>query len=114
MEQQVESPPTEMVFGNVRINMATFAVFVRDKAVDLTFYEFELLKLLCREVDRIVNYDALCQGLWHSIGQRERRRLSVAICRLRSKLDASWPYKVETVRGRGYGFIASQVSPAQG
>jgi DNA-binding response OmpR family regulator len=114
VEQQLQSPPSEMVYGNLRVNMATFAVFVRDKAVDLTFYEFELLRLLCKEVDRIVNYDALCQGLWHSIGQRERRRLSVAICRLRSKLAASWPYKVETVRGRGYGFIAAQVSPAQG
>lgn len=114
MEHEIESPPSQAVYGNVRIDMATFAVFVRDKAVDLTFFEFELLKLLCREVDRIVNYDALCQGLWHSIGQRERRRLSVAICRLRSKLAASWPYHVETVRGRGYGFIATQASPAQG
>jgi DNA-binding response OmpR family regulator len=108
VEQQVESPPDEIVFGNVRINTGNFGVFVRDKAVELTFFEFELLKLLCKEVDRIVNYDVLCQGLWQSIGQRERRRLSVAICRLRSKLAASWPYKVETVRGRGYGFIASQ------
>jgi len=114
VEQQVESPPSEVVYGNVRINMGNFAVHVRDKAVDLTFFEFELLRLLCREVDRIVRYEALCQDLWHSNGQRERRRLSVAICRLRSKLAASWPYKVETVRGRGYGFIASQVSPAQG
>jgi DNA-binding response OmpR family regulator len=111
--QEQASAPSELVFGNVRVNMATFAVSVRDRAIDLTYYEFELLRLLCREVDRIVNYDALCQGLWHSIGHRERRRLSVAICRLRGKLSASSPYQVETVRGRGYGFIASQ-NPAQG
>jgi two-component system alkaline phosphatase synthesis response regulator PhoP len=108
-----ETPEEELVFGNVKVNLRTFGVMVRDKAVDLTFYEFELLRLLCREVDRIVNYDALCQALWSSIGQKERRRLSVAICRLRAKLTASWPYRVETVRGRGYGFIASQVRPAQ-
>ena len=98
----------ELVLGNVRVNWRTFGVMVRDKAVDLTFYEFELLRLLCREVDRIINYDALCEGLWHSMGQKERRRLSVAVCRLRGKLTASWPYRVETVRGRGYGFIAAQ------
>jgi DNA-binding response OmpR family regulator len=108
-----ETSDEELVFGNVKVNLRTFGVMVRDRAVDLTFYEFELLRLLCREVDRIVNYDALCQALWSSIGQKERRRLSVAICRLRSKLTASWPYRVETVRGRGYGFIASQVRPAQ-
>jgi DNA-binding response OmpR family regulator len=98
----------ELVMGNVKVNLRTFGVMVRDKAVNLTFHEFELLRLLCPEVDRIVNYDSLCQALWNSMGQKERRRLSVAICRLRSKLEASWPYRVETVRGRGYGFIAAQ------
>jgi DNA-binding response OmpR family regulator len=97
----------ELVLGNVKVNLRTFGVMVRDKAVSLTFHEFELLRLLASEVDRIVNYDALCQALWHSMGQKERRRLSVAICRLRAKLEASWPYRVETVRGRGYGFIAA-------
>lgn len=108
-----ETNGDEWVFGNVRLNLRTFGVVARDQAVDLTFYEFELLRLLCREVDRIVNYDTLCQALWSSMGRQERRRLSVVICRLRAKLAASWPYKVETVRGRGYGFIASQVRPAQ-
>ena len=98
----------ELVLGNVRVNLRTFGVMVRDRAVNLTFHEFELLRLLCGEVDRIINYDSLCQALWSSMGQRERRRLSVAICRLRAKLEASWPYRVETVRGRGYGFIAAQ------
>jgi two-component system, OmpR family, alkaline phosphatase synthesis response regulator PhoP len=98
----------ELVLGNVKVNLRTFGVMVRERAVSLTFHEFELLRLLCREVDRIVNYDSLCQSLWSSMGQKERRRLSVAICRLRVKLEASWPYRVETVRGRGYGFIATE------
>jgi DNA-binding response OmpR family regulator len=112
----MEPPQTpakeEIVRGNVRMNLRTFGVTVKDRAVDLTFFEFELLCELCRQVDRIVNYDSLCQALWHSVGRKERRRLNVAMCRLRSKLTASWPYKVETVRGRGYGFIASAASPA--
>jgi DNA-binding response OmpR family regulator len=98
----------DLVFGNVRVNLNTFGVLVKDTAVNLTFFEFELLHLLCREVDRIIHYDELCHALWQSIGRKERRRLSVAICRLRVKLEASWPYRVETVRGRGYGFIAAR------
>jgi len=108
-----ETTDEELVFGNVSVNLRTFGVVIRDKAVNLTFFEFELLRLLCREVDRIVNYDALCQALWSSMGEKERRRLSVAISRLRAKLTASWPYRVETVRSRGYGFIAAQIRPAQ-
>lgn len=108
VQAEIGSQDEEVVLGNVRINLRTFGVMVRDRAVNLTFHEFELLRLLSREVDRIVNYDALCQALWSSKGQKERRRLSVAICRLRGKLEASWPYRLETVRGRGYGLIAAQ------
>jgi two-component system, OmpR family, alkaline phosphatase synthesis response regulator PhoP len=99
---------SDLVFGNVRVNLKTFDVLVKDMEVNLTFFEFELLRVLCREVDRIIHYDELCQALWRSIGRKERRRLSVAICRLRAKLEASRPYRVETVRGRGYGFIAAR------
>ena len=108
-----ESLDGYLVFGNLQVDPRTFGVTISDQAVDLTFYEFELLSLLCREVDRIVHYETICQTLWSSFGQLERRRLSVMIFRLRAKLSASWPYKVETVRGRGYGFIASKVRPAQ-
>jgi DNA-binding response OmpR family regulator len=97
----------ELVYGNVRVSLRNYSVTVQDKMVDLTFYEFEVLRLLCREVNRIVSYDAICQALWSSTGQKERNRLGVAVCRLRTKLSASCPYRVETVRGRGYGFIAA-------
>ncbi len=103
-----EDPDQETIFGNLSIDERTFGVTVKGRAVYLTFFEFELLRTLCKQVDRIVNYDALCQALWHSEGPRERRRLNVAICRLRTKLSASWPYRVQTVRGRGYGFIADR------
>lgn len=114
MEQEVEFPPSHLVYGNVRIDPGRYGVSVGDRAVDLTYYEFELLEVLCREAGRIVKYEVLCQELWHASGLLERRRLSVAVCRLRSKLAASWPYKVETVRGRGYGFIPSEARPAVG
>jgi two-component system alkaline phosphatase synthesis response regulator PhoP len=98
--------------GNLRINLANFGVQVKEKPVNLTFHEFELLRVLTQAADRIIQYDSLCQMLWHSTGAREKRRLNVIVCRLRSKLEASWPYRVSTVRGRGYGLIAEQVNPA--
>jgi DNA-binding response OmpR family regulator len=106
--QERSSPPDDLVIGNLRLSPATFGLSVQGRAIDLTYFEFELLRLLCNESDRIVPYDALCQALWQSTGQRERRRLNVAICRVRSKLAGSSPYKLETVRGRGYGLIAQK------
>jgi DNA-binding response OmpR family regulator len=105
---QSQTAPAELVFGNVVIDPATFGVAVNGKPAELAFYEFALLHRLCQEPDRIVDYDKLCDAVWSSRGPKERRRLSVAVCRLRAKLAGAWPYTVETVRGRGYGFIAAR------
>ena len=104
VEAQAEA---EEVYGNVRVNLATFAVSVAGTSIELTYFEFELFRALCREANRVIFYDDLCEALWGTSGTAERRRLSVAIFRLRTKLSDSWPFRVETVRGRGYGFISS-------
>ena len=101
----------QLIFGNIVINPSTYKVLVDAQAVELTFCEFELLHRFCLEPDRIIDYDTLCQALWASRGPKERRRLSVAVCRLRAKLTSSEPYHLETVRGRGYGLIESAGSP---
>jgi DNA-binding response OmpR family regulator len=95
------------VFGNVQVDPGSYRVTICNRPVELTFLEFELLIALCRQVDRVVNYDALCQAFWYAKGKIERRRLKVLISRLRSKLGASSPYRIETVRGTGYGFMAA-------
>jgi DNA-binding response OmpR family regulator len=104
MAQQLAAP-NELVFGNLRVNLDTYGVSISDTQVDLTFYEFELLRLLAQAADRVLQYDALCQEVWHTAGAKVRRRLNVTIHRLRAKLEASWPYRVETVRRRGYGLL---------
>ena len=109
---QSEAPAGQIVFGNLVINPRTYGVSVSERAVELTYSEFEVLKRLCMEPDSIIGYDTLCRTVWDSAGHKEKRRLNVAICRIRSKLAGSRPYKVETVRGRGYGFIASRTYPA--
>ena len=109
MEQA--APANWMILGNVVINPRTYGVAVDGSPVELTFSEFELLSRLCQEPDRVIDYDTLCKTIWPGSGHREKRRLNVAICRIRAKLALSQPYKVETVRGRGYGFLASRTYP---
>jgi DNA-binding response OmpR family regulator len=92
--------------GNIAVDLDGFRVVVAEARVDLTFQEFELLKVLLSQPDSIVQYDELALALWGSAGGRKRRRLGVLICRLRAKLAASHPYRFETVRGRGYGLVA--------
>jgi DNA-binding response OmpR family regulator len=94
--------------GNIRASMALYQAWVGGKQVDLTYKEFELLRFLLSNPDRILSYDDLVDVLWPQGGPGVRRRLGVVVCRLRAKLAGSWPYRIQTVRHRGYGLTATQ------
>jgi DNA-binding response OmpR family regulator len=91
--------------GNLTLNLANYRVTVADQQVELTYHEFDLLRLLASQANRIVDFRELTQALWQAAGHKELRRLNVLAFRLRSKLAASAPYAIETVRGRGYGLV---------
>lgn len=91
--------------GNLNIDFATYKVTVDTVNANLTFQEFELLRHLADLRDRVVSFDVLSEQLWGSTGPKETRRLNVLVFRLRSKLSNSQPYRLETVRGRGYGLL---------
>ena len=89
--------------GNILVDVARYQASVGNRPVVLTYQEFELLRLLVGRLDRIVPFDELVDGLWHGDPVGTRRRLRVVVCRLRAKLDGAQPYRIETVRARGYG-----------
>ncbi len=95
----------EVVLGNLGIDLEAFRVLVDGEVVELTFHEFELLVLLARHLNTIQPYRFLIENTLGDNGRDARRHLSVLIHRLRSKLDKSWPYRITTVRGRGYGLL---------
>ena len=96
---------TVLSVGNVALDVASYRAMVANQPTQLTYLEFELLRVLVNKANRIIAYEELTRTLWSSSGARERRRLAVMVCRLRAKLAASWPHKLETVRGRGYGLV---------
>jgi two-component system response regulator VicR len=100
------APDPVFELGNLRIDLGSYEVTVGGRPVSLTHQEFELLVMLAREAGRIQAYETLGQALWRSEGENSLRRLNVAICRLRAKLAGSRPYRIETVRRRGYGLLA--------
>jgi DNA-binding response OmpR family regulator len=97
-----------MLAGNIRLDVDGYRAFVGDRAITLSYQEFELLRMLASKPDRIISYDELVRGLWGDPGIGTRRRLSVVICRLRAKLSGARPYNIRTVRGRGYGLTATE------
>ena len=94
--------------GNVSMHVGRFQTYVDGKPVDLTYQEFDLLRVLIAQLDSVISYDQLMQALWRDGSTETRRRLGVVICRLRGKLRPSWPYRLQTVRGRGYGLTLAE------
>jgi DNA-binding response OmpR family regulator len=98
--------------GNLTLNPANYRVTVAGRAVELTYREFDFLRFLASRPDRVIDFRELTQALWQAQGHKEVRRLNVLAVRVRAKLAGSAPYRIETVRGRGYGLVKSQ--PAEG
>ena len=87
--------------GCLQMLPARHEVLVNGAPVQLTFKEFELLRLLLEARGRVMTREILMDRIWDLTADRENRTLDVHIRTLRAKLGAAGPL-VETVRGVGY------------
>ncbi len=80
------------------------SVEVDRETIRLTRREFELLRYLVQNKNRVVSRDRLLERVWGYDRSVETRSVDVHVGRLRSKLgDAS--RQIETVIGLGYRFV---------
>jgi DNA-binding response OmpR family regulator len=79
-------------------------VSVDGEPVRLTRREFELLKCLVDNRNRVLSRDRLLERVWGYDRFVETRSVDVHVGRLRSKLGAAGP-QIETVVGLGYRFV---------
>ncbi|MGD0765799.1 MAG: winged helix-turn-helix domain-containing protein [Dehalococcoidia bacterium] len=98
--------PTALFAGNLSVDTEAYQVSVDGEEVELTYQEFELLRLLVLAAGHVLPQQAIEEHLWPTGDSDRFLRLRVAICRLRAKLASSDPYTIVTVRGRGYGLLA--------
>jgi DNA-binding response OmpR family regulator len=80
------------------------SVTVDDRPVRLTRREFELLRFLVENRNRVLSRDRLLERVWGYDQFIETRSVDVHVGRLRSKLGAAGR-QIETVVGLGYRFI---------
>ncbi len=80
------------------------AISVDGKPVRLTRREFELLRFLVENRNRVLSRDRLLEKVWGYEHFVETRSVDVHVGRLRAKLGASGP-QIETVVGLGYRFV---------
>jgi len=80
------------------------AIHVEGRAVKLTRREFELLKCLVENRNRVLSRDRLLERVWGYDCFIETRSVDVHVGRLRSKLGPAGQ-QIETVVGLGYRFV---------
>jgi DNA-binding response OmpR family regulator len=90
----------------LEIDLARRTVEVRNEQVQLTYVEFELLRILASHPGRVYSRRMLLESLWGGADYREPRTIDVHVRHLREKLelDPAEPEYILTVRGVGYRF----------
>ena len=87
--------------GDIFLDGEKHMVYVKDEPVDLTFKEYELLKLLIQNQGIVMSRDVIMERIWGIDFEGESRTLDVHIKTLRQKLGAAGSC-IKTIRNVGY------------
>jgi two-component system, OmpR family, response regulator PhoP len=99
----------ELRAGPVRLDRATQRVWVGERLVELTAFEFRLLEHLMTRRGRVLSKRELADYLYPQDEDRDSNVLEVLLGRLRRKLDPDGQLApIETLRGRGYRFTLGE------
>lgn len=105
VEVPVKEPST-IYSGELAINTERYEVTKGGKILDITLREFELLKFLAMQPDKIFSREQLLENVWGYEYYGDVRTVDVTVRRLREKIedDPSMPKYIITKRGVGYYF----------
>lgn len=90
--------------GDLVIDQAKCEVSLSGKLIPLTFREYELLKFLASNKERVFTRESLLNRVWGYDYYGGDRTVDVHVRRLRGKIEDSSHTFIETVRNIGYRF----------
>ncbi|MBO1002826.1 response regulator transcription factor [Pseudogracilibacillus auburnensis] len=93
--------------GGLTIFWEQNKVTIDEEEIALTIKEFDLLKVLAQNPDRIFSKEELFEHVWRQVDQEGLHTITVHIKSLRGKLNdpVKTPLFIQTVWGKGYQFI---------
>lgn len=100
------TPHKPLCFGTLSVDPVNRVVLLSDKLVTLSTTDFDLLWELATHAGQVMDRDMLLKNLRGVSYDGMDRSIDVAVSRLRKKLmdSATEPYRIKTVRNRGYLF----------
>ena len=99
----------KIIIGDLYLDTEKFDVKVKDKQIDLTLREFEVLKYLAMQPGQVVTREILLEKVWGYEYFGDIRTVDVTVRRIREKIekDTSSPKILMTKRSVGY-YIAKR------
>jgi two-component system OmpR family response regulator len=99
--------PTELVRGDLKMNLLARRIECGGKEILLTKKESELLEFFMRHPDQVLSAYVIAQKLWNIDFDGHSNVVERHVCRLRAKLvSRSSSHRIETLRGWGYRMAA--------
>ncbi len=98
----------QLTFGSLCIKRESRQVTLAGSIIDLSTTDFDLLWLLASESGKVLDRDVLYQSIKGIEYDGLDRSIDVAVSRLRKKLkdNPDQPFRIKTIWGSGYLFIA--------
>lgn len=87
---------------DLEIDRAAYEATLKDKKIELTRTEFDLLSLLVENVNKVCSRELILDRVWGYDSEVETNVVDVYIRHLRAKLHQEGETYIETVRGVGY------------
>ena len=101
MDGMEEESAVKMQIGDIVMDRGRHAVYVKGEVCELTYKEYELLKLLIKNAGMVMPREVIMDRVWGTDFEGESRTLDMHIKTLRQKLRESGGC-IKTVRNVGY------------
>lgn len=90
-----------IVRGRLKLDLASYSVYLEDEPLELTIVEFRLLELLAKQPGKVFSRNQIMERVSGMDYFAAERSVDVQVAGLRKKLG---PYKdgIETIRSVGY------------
>jgi DNA-binding response OmpR family regulator len=102
--------PDRLKHGSLVLDFHRREAILKDKPLDLTAMEFEVLALFAKSPGKVMDRDRIMDRTKGLEWEPSNRSIDVLVSRLREKLgdDPKRPTFLKTVRGTGYMYIGGE------
>jgi DNA-binding winged helix-turn-helix (wHTH) protein len=109
-KMKLAAPGNSITVGDLLLNMDKYEIVVNRKVIELTYKEFELLKILMQNQNKVFTRINLLSSVWGYDFYGGSRTVDVHMRRLRAKIPPPYNNMLKTIRNVGYMFSPDYLS----